>query len=208
MQTPVSSVRRDELLELAYSYVLENGLNAMSLRPLANAIGSSPRVLLFLFGSKDGLVRALLARARADELEVIARLHETRGDEGLRPLAAEVWQWLAAEEHRGLLRLWLERYARSLIDADGPWADFARSTVDDWLELFAAAQPERKRCTSAGEAERTLLLAVLRGALLDLLATGDVQRTTAAVHRQLGLSGDKDDRAQRRHRPASVAPRS
>jgi AcrR family transcriptional regulator len=208
MQTPVSSVRRDELLELAYSYVLENGLNGMSLRPLANAIGSSPRVLLFLFGSKDGLVRALLARARADELEAIARLHETRGDEGLGPLAAEVWQWLAAEEHRGLLRLWLERYARSLIDPDGPWADFARSTVDDWLELFAAAQPERERCTPVGEAERTLVLAVLRGALLDLLATGDVQRTTAAVHRQLGLSGERDDRAQRRHRPASVAPRS
>ena len=208
VETPTISVRRDELLELAYSYVLEKGLNGMSLRPLANAIGSSPRVLLFLFGSKDGLVRALLARARADELELIGRLRETRGDLPLGPLAAEVWRWLAAEEHRGLLRLWLERYGRSLIDADGPWADFARSTVDDWLELFAAAQPECERCTAAGEAERTLVLAVLRGALLDLLATGDVPRTTAAVHRQLGLHGEKDDRARRRHRPASVAPRS
>jgi AcrR family transcriptional regulator len=186
-EAPASSVRRDELLELAYSYVLEHGLSGLSLRPLANAIGSSPRVLLFLFGSKDGLVRALLARARADELEVIARLRETRGDEGLGPLAAAVWQWLAAEEHRGLLRLWVERYARSLIDADGPWADFARSTVDDWLELLAAAQPAQVRGTRAGEAERTLVLAVLRGALLDLLATGDARRATAAVHRHLGL---------------------
>src|SRR6201992_2724445 len=71
---PVSSARRDELLERAYGYVIEHGLAAMSLRPLATEIGSSPRVLLFLFGSKDGLVRALLARARADEGAFLARL--------------------------------------------------------------------------------------------------------------------------------------
>ena len=64
------SARREELLERAYGYALEHGLASLSLRPLAEAIGSSPRVLLFLFGSKDGLVRALLERARADELEL------------------------------------------------------------------------------------------------------------------------------------------
>jgi len=41
------------------------------------------------------------------------------------------------------------------------------------------------RDTKAVLAQRTLVLAVLRGALLDLLATGDVARTTAAVHLQL-----------------------
>ena len=46
------SPRRDELLERAYRYVLQHGLGGMSLRPLAAAVGSSPRVLLFLFGSK------------------------------------------------------------------------------------------------------------------------------------------------------------
>ncbi len=60
------SARQAELLELAYRYALEHGLADLSLRPLAAAVGSSPRVLLYLFGSKDGLVRALLARARSD----------------------------------------------------------------------------------------------------------------------------------------------
>jgi AcrR family transcriptional regulator len=182
------TARRDELLELAYAYVLEHGLADMSLRPLARAIGSSPRVLLFLFGSKDGLVRALLARARADELEMLEQLRGTPASRDAVGLAAEIWTWLADERHRGLLTLWVERYARSLLDDDGPWADFARGTVDDWLELLAAAQPAHERDTRAGEAQRTLILAVLRGALLDLLATGDVERTTAAVHSQLGLA--------------------
>ena len=61
------SARKQELLEAAYQYVLGNGLADMSLRPLAKEIGSSPRVLLFLFGSKEGLVRALLTRAREEE---------------------------------------------------------------------------------------------------------------------------------------------
>ncbi|MGH3608742.1 MAG: TetR/AcrR family transcriptional regulator [Pseudonocardiaceae bacterium] len=68
------SPRRDQLLERAYAYVLNHGLAGMSLRPLAAAVGSSPRVLLFLFGSKDDLVRALLARARADEIEHLNRV--------------------------------------------------------------------------------------------------------------------------------------
>jgi AcrR family transcriptional regulator len=60
------SARKRQLLDAAYDYVIERGLTELSLRPLAEAIGSSPRVLLYLFGSKDDLVQALLARARAD----------------------------------------------------------------------------------------------------------------------------------------------
>jgi AcrR family transcriptional regulator len=181
---PDSSPRRDELLELAYRHALENGLGGLSLRPLATAIGSSPRVLLFLFGSKDGLLRALLARARADELEVLAAMPPNEAQD-LAGTAAEVWRWLAASAHRDLLRLWTESYARSLVEPQGPWAGFARETVEDWLELLARSQPSRRRRSAAGRTDRTLVLAILRGALLDLLATGDEARTTLAVDRGL-----------------------
>jgi AcrR family transcriptional regulator len=170
--------------------VLSHGLVDMSLRPLAAAVDSSPRVLLFLFGSKEGLVRALLGRARTDELALLARLHAAstdRGVTGMRSVTSEIWQWLTAAEHRALLTLWVEAYARSLADPDGPWADFARATVDDWLALLAAAQHPSERRTSSGRARRTLALAILRGALLDLLATGDVDRTTEAVRH--GING-------------------
>ncbi len=181
---PANSPRRDELLELAYRHALENGLGRLSLRPLATAIGSSPRVLLFLFGSKDRLLRALLARARADELEMLAALPPSEAQD-LAGTAAEVWRWLVASEHRDLLRLWTESYARSLVEPEGPWAGFARETVEDWLELLACSQASRRRRSAAGRTERTLVLAILRGALLDLLATGDEARTTLAVERGL-----------------------
>lgn len=186
---PPPSARRDELLELAYGYVLSHGLTDMSLRPLATAINSSPRVLLFLFGSKDGLVRALLGRARTDELELLNRVRSSSGEGDIAAVAREVWRWLVAEERRPLLTLWIEGYAQSLVDPHGPWAQFARATVNDWLEVLAAAQPAPLRHSSAGLSQRTLLLAVLRGGLLDLLATGDAERTTAAVHQHLQALG-------------------
>jgi AcrR family transcriptional regulator len=181
------SARQEELLEQAYRYVLRNGLTDMSLRPLAQAIGSSPRVLLFLFGSKDGLIRALLARARADEQALLDRLRSVPGPQGLAEATRATWAWLSDPRHRPLLALWVQAYARSLTEPAGPWAGFARGTVEDWLAILAAAQTPSRRRSKAGLSERTLALAVLRGALLDLLATGDVDRTTTALSRQLEL---------------------
>ena len=184
------SPRRQELLERAYRYALRHGLADLSLRPLASAIESSPRVLLFLFGSKDGLVRALIERARADELALLERVRDETSQGDLATVVRTTWRWLVDPAHRPLLTLWLEAYARSLTEPDGPWGGFARQVVDDWLAILAAAQARHGRGRGA-VTERTLALAVLRGALLDLLATGDAARATAAVEAYLRAVHDR-----------------
>ncbi|HEX5187897.1 MAG TPA: TetR/AcrR family transcriptional regulator [Streptosporangiaceae bacterium] len=205
------SARREELLDSAYRYALEHGLADLSLRPLAAAIGSSPRVLLFLFGSKDGLVRELLAKARADELGYLEREGGAGGLEGaagqhaashngLPEMVAATWRWLAAEPVRPLLTLWTEAYGRSVAEPSGPWSGFARQSVADWLEVLASAQPIRNTgqpirntgqpTAEHASADRTLALAVLRGCLLDLLATGDTERVNAAIARYANLTAN------------------
>jgi AcrR family transcriptional regulator len=178
MPDEAPSARHAELLELAYAYVLEHGLVGLSLRPLAEAVGSSPGVLMFLFESKDGLVRALLARSRTAELELLAQVRAAGG--GAAQAVGRLWDWLAAPGHRGLLRLWAEGYGRSLVEPDGPWRGFAAEGVADWLALLGELLGPPDATVRA-----TATLAVLRGALLDLLATGDADRTTAAVRTQL-----------------------
>src|SRR6185437_14227047 len=83
----------------------------------------------------------------------------------------DVWAWLADPAHRALLSLWVEGYARSLLGEPGPWADFGRDTVRDWLDLLAERQaapaepdPDEpdEQAAQAARDERTLLLAVLR----------------------------------------------
>jgi AcrR family transcriptional regulator len=184
--TPSPSPRKFELLEAAYGYALAHGLTDLSLRPLAAAIGSSPRVLLFLFGSKDGLIQALLSRARADELAMLEELSRARPDTDLAGVAFEIWAWLSDPAHRSLLVLWVEGYSRSLVEPEGPWAHFANRTVADWMDVLAAYQPMRARGTVAGKAQRTAVLALLRGALLDLLATNDRRRVDASIRLHLG----------------------
>jgi hypothetical protein len=126
------------------------------------------------------LVQALLARARQDEPALLERARASgAGQRDPVALASELWSWLAADEHRALLKLWVEGCARSLIDSDGPCAGFAATTVADWLDLLGEV--------TADAGERTLILAVLRGALLDLLATGELERVSDAVNRQLAL---------------------
>ncbi|MDT3438461.1 MULTISPECIES: TetR/AcrR family transcriptional regulator [unclassified Pseudofrankia] len=174
----MTTSRRRELLEAAYGYVLQHGLVDLSLRPLADAIGSSTGVLRFVFGSKEGLVAALLERARADELRLMEVVPK---DADLAVVAKAVWRWLADPSNVQILRLWVESYANSLIQPGGPWAGFAERTVRDWLELFEKGQHPGLARTSDGERQRSAVLAVLRGGLLDLLGTGDGPRVTSAV---------------------------
>ena len=123
---------------------------------------------------------------RADELAVLERVRHAGATGGPSAATEAIWAWLAAPEHRALLTLWLEAYARALVERDGVWAGFAARTVRDWLGLLAELGPQ-----DDGDADRTLLLAVLRGCLLDLLATGDVARTSAAVDRYLRMIDER-----------------
>ena len=180
-----ASPRRRELARRAYEYVLEHGLAELSLRPLAEAIGTSAGVLMFLFGSKDGMVRAILAEARADEL---AMLDEVRGasDADFVAVAGNVWDWLAGPEHARLLTLWVEAYGRSLTATEGPLAGFGAQTVHDWLSVLDGKRhPDRGPDGPADPLLSTAVLALLRGSMLDLLATGERERVDAAFRHAL-----------------------
>lgn len=176
---PSGSPRREELLSLAYDYVLEQGLAGLSLRPLAAATGTSPRVLLYLFGSKDGLVRELLARARQQHLALLSSSLNGAEIGGVDDLVDLVWRLLAAPEQRGLVRLTYEGFLMSLQRDPGPWTGFAQEQISDWLTVLRSAPPGG--CAEHSEARATRALALVRGLLLDLLATEDTDRIVRSL---------------------------
>ena len=170
MTTPPSgSARRAELFASAYAYALEHGLSDLTLRPLAAATGTSPRVLLFLFGSKDELVREILHRARQDQLAFVRQ----PATEGYAHVVDQLWRWASAPERRGLIRLFFEAYARSVRDTGGPWEGFAERSIRDMLDVLLAAQPGAPPDRALRRATQTL--ALLRGLLLHLVAGGDAE---------------------------------
>jgi len=178
------SPRRAELLERTLEYAARNNISELSLRPLAAEIGSSPRVLIYLFGSKDGLLREVLAAARQRQLTVVRRAMDESA--GPSEVLSRLWAWMCEPAQRGVARLFFECYSRSLGGGE-PWTTFAVDSVREW-------EPPLRRILTASEgtppsdAEVTLTLSVLRGLLLDLLATGEAERVDLAWRRFVELS--------------------
>ena len=163
MARPVDPQRRADVLARAADYVLEHGLAELSLRPLARALGTSPRMLLYDFGSKEQLIDEVLAQIR--------RREETLLEADVRTLE-DVWRWISAPQREPFLRLFFEVYVGALGRAE------AVPFVRDWLEFLRT----RWR-PPVDDATATLIVAVVRGLLLDRLATGDHDRTDAALRR-------------------------
>jgi AcrR family transcriptional regulator len=170
-ESPRDSPRRTELLDKLLEYSATHGLSDVSLRPLARAVGSSPRMLLYFFGSKEGLVKEVHQHARRLQLDLLTEALE--GHANRTATMRALWTWVSDPARHNVVRFFFESYARSLHDHDGAWAGFGESSVREWLPPIRAAVG----CT--GE-EASLLLAVVRGLLLDLLATGEVDRVDAA----------------------------
>ena len=161
MARPVDPTRRAAVLAKAADYVLEQGLAGLSLRPLAKALGTSPRMLLYDFESKELLIGEVLAEIRRREASLLEAEVRTLED---------VWAWIAAPERESFLRLFFEIYVGGF--ANGA----AEPLVRDWLDFL------RERWhPPVDEATATLMVAVVRGLLLDRLATGDRRRTDEAL---------------------------
>ena len=161
MARPVDHQRRRELLERATDYVIDHGIAEMSLRPLADALDTQAPVLLHHIGSKEQLVALLLNEVRA-RLRHVARAAVEEGDD---PVDA-VWRWATDPAHDALYRTFFEAYGLALRDPVA-YHTFVDSVVTDWLAEYGHA---------AGPIGATALIALVRGLLLDLLATGDYER--------------------------------
>jgi AcrR family transcriptional regulator len=170
--------RRAELLERITDYVAANGLADLSLRPLAVAVESSPRVLLYYFTSKEDLIAEVLAQLRARQRAVFATLPRNAATYADTVRAA--WKLMSAPENERVFRLFFEVYGLALQDPDR-YAEFLRGAVDDWIAYLEAPKRDDGYGRRDARAIATMLLAGYRGFLLDLLATGDRARIDRAV---------------------------
>jgi AcrR family transcriptional regulator len=198
-EAPEGSPRRQELLHRTLQYAADHNLSDLSLRPLAAAIGSSPRVLLYLFGSKENLLREVTAAERRQQLEIFEAA-AAAGES--REALTKLWEWISDPQRTNLSRLFFENYVRSLDGAPG-FEQHAAKSVQAWLapigELLAVTDPgdEHPPATATeppidqlADLQATLALAVLRGLVLDLLASDDRERVQATWNLFLDMALD------------------
>jgi AcrR family transcriptional regulator len=177
LETP-SPDRRDELLDLATDYVLANGVADLSLRPLAAAIGSSPRVLLYYFGSKEDIIAAVIDRLRDRQRAAFAVL--PRNPLSFAETMRGAWGVMSDPQNEPLFRLFIEIYGLALQDRKR-YVAFLRGAVEDWLVYLEAGPLRDGYSPRDARAFATVILGGYRGFLLDLCATRDRPRLARAL---------------------------
>jgi AcrR family transcriptional regulator len=173
-----TSTIRHRLLGDCLAYFLRHGVAHLSLRPLAAAIGTSARMLLHYFGSKERLIAEVMGQVQLELQATFRELLERPGNRADQHFLFDFWEALTAKANRASLRLLFEvqmlalqnpqRYRRYLTGTSASWRDLIEKVLP----------PGAGRAASA-----TLYNAVIDGLLLELLATGDLRRTSQALRR-------------------------
>jgi AcrR family transcriptional regulator len=176
------SQAKQDLVDRLLPFVAEHGMSDLSLRELAEGVGSSHRMLLYHFGSRAGVVAAIAAAVEQRQREV---MHLTAADVR-RPaeMIEAMWQQVSDPQLRPFIPLFFEVLASSLYRRAGTEA-FLRQLIDPWVE--GGEKLADSRGWTATPSELRLGVAVVRGLLIDLAATGDLAGTTDALRRYAQL---------------------
>lgn len=162
--------RRRQLLDALVTEFATGGVGDRSLRAVADAVGTSHRMLLHHFGSREGLLVAIVEEVERRQMGLLAELP----DDPVEGFAA-MWADVRRPELRQFERLFFECYARAA-QGEKPFARMVPGAVDGWLrEVKEAADGP------VDPALARLGLAVIRGLLLDLVATDDDAGVDAAA---------------------------
>ena len=168
--------RRRELLDALIEAFAEGGIGGRSLREVAEAVGTSHRMLLHHFGSRNELLLSIVEEVERRQAATLADLPEDPAD-----AVAAMWADLRRPELRPFERLFFECYARGA-QGEEPFTRLVPAAVDGWL-----AKVDERTAGTADPALARLGLAVMRGLLLDLVATDDDEGVDAAAAQFVAL---------------------
>lgn len=179
MSRTVDEARRIELLDAIVNYLVKNGVAGVSLRPLAKAVDSSPRVLLYYFGSKEQLLAFAVRRLRERQS---AGFDKLRSLDYANPSDAcrAIWQQMSAPDSITRFQLSLETYTHAL-RSRRQFAAYLKNSVEDWLQFISDSLIKKGADPGEARAYATVVIAGFRGFLLDYCATRDRQRVDQAV---------------------------
>ena len=175
------SQARDRLLDAAVDHALTKGIVDLSLREIAAGIGTSHRMLIYHFGSREGLLVAIVREVERRERQALTGSGALSRADALRQ-----WDRLADPGLRAQERLFFEIYSHALLARPGT-EGFLEDALDGWITPVAKSMVSVGVDQDKARVLARLGLAATRGLLLDLLASGDSAGVTDAFELFTGL---------------------
>jgi AcrR family transcriptional regulator len=164
-------------LQKCLAYFLRHGVANLSLRPLAAAVGTSARMLLHYFRSKEALIAEVMEQVHARLQGAFTQLAGRSRSGAGKNLLSDFWNVLSAKANRPSLRLLFEVQMLALQNPRR-YRRYLSHTSISWRKLIERALPRGGRQAAIA----TLYNAVIDGLLLELLSTDDLHRTSKALH--------------------------
>ena len=176
---------RAQLLAEVVDHLARTGVAGLSLRDLAASIGTSHRMLVYHFGSKAGLLAEVVRHVEANQraqLEALAAGDDASTGGGTAARTRAMWAHWVDPATQAQERLFFEMVGMAL-QGDPAMQPLLDDLILPWLEPMTALRRAAGVDEADARSDARLALAVTRGLLLDLLATGDVEATTLAFER-------------------------
>ncbi|MEV7169047.1 TetR/AcrR family transcriptional regulator [Streptomyces sp. NPDC093224] len=184
MPRSADPAKRRDLLRRVRGYVLDHGLSDLSLRPLARAVGTSDRMLLYYFVTKERMVAEALALEEQRPLIRLRLLLEQAGDPprdaaALRRTVERAWRQFGVPEMRAVLPLYLEMMTTSVLHPER-YGPVMREVLNGWTDLLCGLFAGLGLPAARARTEATLLVDGMFGLLVAPLADGDRERADRA----------------------------
>jgi AcrR family transcriptional regulator len=174
-----SATPKEKLLAAVVGVALAGGIADKSLRSIAEAAGTSHRMLIHHFGSREGLLVELIREVEARQRSALSELGAESGEES-GDLADRFWKHLRSPELAPQERLFFEVYGQALQGRQ--WAaPLLEGIVENWVAPVAAMLEAAGISPQTARTIARLYVAVGRGLLLDVLATGEGHEVDAAM---------------------------
>lgn len=168
--------RREEILDQAVDVLTVRGLEGLTLAGLAQALDLSTYALTYHFGSKDGLLEAIVLHAEQrlqKEFAVLAAPTEA----SVAGLVSGYWEGYGHVGSAASTRLWLEIGLMAVRDPER-FPGFLDTMVDGWRRLVASLLPGHPDAEQIGN----LAFATMSGLeILEAARPGSVDEATLAL---------------------------
>src|SRR4051794_16461467 len=173
---------REQMLGRVVAFAAAEGIAGKSLREIAQGVGTSHRMLIYHFGSREGLIAAIVADIEAQQRVVLATIGEQARSP--REVMLGLWEQLTRPELLPFVRLFFEVFG--LVAQGTPGTEGLRESLTaPWLA--DAAVVTEQLGLEPNPAELRLGIAAARGLLLDLVAGAPLAEVDAAYRRFVDL---------------------
>jgi AcrR family transcriptional regulator len=169
-----TTAKSDELLGQIIEIVRRTGLAGFSLDILAAELGTSSRMLLYYFGSKDELLGRIVYALRDDHVKAMEASPSTTIIE-----AIDKW-WNHYRSNLTDMQFFFHLATRSFEEPE-KFKEFSSTAVDLWSAYFYRSLRDGVRSDEEAQAIARLVLATVRGLTVDLLISANVDQVEQSL---------------------------